>query len=504
MTKDFSRRAFVAGLGALWGSAASGQAPSLSLRPVARPGGAVTPGAASPAKPAVRGAQSIIREAGVSGKTAYAVADVKTGQMLEVSDVPGGQPPASVTKAITALYALAALGPGHRFETRIITSAPPVGGVVAGDIFLAGGGDPSLDKAGLAAMVAQLASAGVTRVQGKFYVWGGALPSLHEIDRDQPDHVGYNPAVSGIALNYNRVHFEWKRQGNSYGVTMDARSDTMRPAVKMARMQVVNRALPIYTYADKAGVDQWSVAREALGSGGSRWLPVRQPEIYAGEVFQALAAATGIKVPAPQISRGTPQGTVLVRRQSAPVADILRDMLEYSTNLTAEMVGIAASLARGAAGNSLRASAEAMSRWAKSDLGMTVSTFEDHSGLGDGSRASAADMVNALLAARRAGLLPGLLKTIDMRDAKGKVIKGHPVRVVAKTGTLNFVSALAGYVTGPDGTEMAFAIFSADQGARGRIKASERELPPGGPQWNKKAKALQQVLLQRWGQLYGA
>jgi len=38
-----------------------------------------------------------------------------------------------------------------------------------------------------------------------------------------------------------------------------------------------------------------------------------------------------------------------------------------------------------------------------------------------------------------------------MRDAKGKKQPGHPVRVVAKTGTLNFTSALAGYILPPGG-----------------------------------------------------
>ncbi|MFD1808302.1 D-alanyl-D-alanine carboxypeptidase [Gemmobacter lanyuensis] len=49
----------------------------------------------------------------------------------------------------------------------------------------------------------------------------------------------------------------------------------------------------------------------------------------------------------------------------------------------------------------------------------------------------------------------------------------------AKTGTLNFVSALAGYITPPGGRQMAFAIFTADPDRRARLTVAEREDPPG-------------------------
>jgi D-alanyl-D-alanine carboxypeptidase/D-alanyl-D-alanine-endopeptidase (penicillin-binding protein 4) len=91
-----------------------------------------------------------------------------------------------------------------------------------------------------------------------------------------------------------------------------------------------------------------------------------------------------------------------------------------------------------------------------------------------------------------------------MRDAKRKVIKDHPIKVNAKTGTLNFVSGLAGYLTGPDGTEMAFAIFAADESIRATLTRAERERPAGGVSWNRRAKKMQQQLIERWGVLYGA
>ena len=59
-------------------------------------------------------------------------------------------------------------------------------------------------------------------------------------------------------------------------------------------MQVVDRAGPVYTYRRGDGVDEWTVARGALGNGGARWLPVRRPDLYAAEVFQTLVRSHGI------------------------------------------------------------------------------------------------------------------------------------------------------------------------------------------------------------------
>ena len=101
------------------------------------------------------------------------------------------------------------------------------------------------------------------------------------------------------------------------------------------------------------------------------------------------------------------------------------------------------------------------------------------------------------------GLRP-ILKQVVMRDKEGKPLRDHPVRVDAKTGTLNFVSGLAGYMTAEDGREMVFAIFAADMDIRAGISRAERERPPGGRTWNRKAKRVQQALIERWDALYGA
>ena len=498
-----SRRFVVFGLGVVAvAGAARADAPRVSLRPqMRRPRGGVQSD-----KVVVRGgAEALIAGFGLRGDVACVVADVKTGLRLEAVKGTVGLPPASVSKALTTLYALEALGSGYRFETRLIATGAVKNGILRGDLILAGGGDPTLTTDNLAEMAARLKAAGIREVRGGFKVFAGMLPYVRSIASEQPEHLGYSPAVSGLALNFNRVYFEWKRGTSGWAVSIDARTKKYRPEVEVATMRVVKRQLPVYTYADRQGRDQWSVANGALGKGGSRWLPVRKPGLYVGDVFRTMARSHGIVLAKPKLVRNLARGgQVLVSQKSTPLKAILKNMLKFSNNLTAEMVGLTASVARGERPGSLRASANAMSRWAATKYQMTGTKLVDHSGLGDGSRMTAQDLVGALVQVRKSGILRPLLKPVALRDERGKVLKAHPIKVDAKTGTLNFVSALAGFMTAADGTELAFAIFTADSKTRARIKRSDRERPQGARSWNKKSKQLQQKLIERWGALYGS
>ncbi len=496
MNDIFSRRVFLSGLLCGVAGTALAEAPAVSLRPQIRPEGG--------ARPVASGAQKLIRAAKLGGQVGCSVSDAKTGLILEGHDARVGLPPASVTKSITALYALNALGSGYRFKTRLIATGPIENGVIKGDLVLAGGGDPSLDTDALADMARKLKLAGVREVTGDFHVYGGALPFERVVDKDQPDHVAYNPSVSGLNLNYNRVHFQWTRNGKSYKVLMDARSKKYRPAVQVARMLVMDRSGPVYTYRDGGSFDSWTVARKFLGKAGSRWLPVRKPEAYTGEVFASFARAHGIVLTPAKVMQETPSGTVLVARQSAELRDILQGMLKYSNNLTAELVGLMATKVRKGHVGSIHSSAQEMSLWARAEMGMGGAELVDHSGLGGASRVSAEAMARALTLAHKEGALKPILKKITLRDSKGRANRGHPVKVFAKTGTLYFVSSLAGYITAPDGTELAFAIFAADTKRRDAFGKKQADRPPGSASYNTRAKRLQQKLIERWGTVYGS
>ncbi len=491
MKTQLSRRAALGGLLSLSATAALANAPLTSMPPLAR-------APEVPERPRLRpNLDQYIFEAGLTGLTGVIVTDTATGEILEQYQPLTGMAPASVAKVVTSLYAMETLGADYRFTTQLIATGPISDeGVLDGDLVLVGGGDPTLTTDNLGELAQMLVDAGVKEVTGAFQVWGGALPYVEEIEPEQLDHLGYNPAVSGLNLNFNRVFFEWARTGSSYDVTMDARSEKYSPSVEVARMEVIDRSTPIYTYENDDDHDDWTVSKAALGEGGGYWLPVRHPDLYAGDVFHSIARSKGIKLSEPVKAEAAPTDEPFLQYLSEPLHVVVKDCLKYSTNLTAEVLGLTATAQRTGIPADLKSSAAEMRQWILERTGATVRLM-DHCGLNPDSRITPASLVGLLNAPDVQDLLRPLLKNIVLRDAEGTPIN-TAAHVEAKTGTLNFVSALAGYVHTKDGRELSFAIFSGDLPRREAFAETEAGRPQGAASYNGKAKRLQQVLLQRW------
>jgi D-alanyl-D-alanine carboxypeptidase/D-alanyl-D-alanine-endopeptidase (penicillin-binding protein 4) len=446
---------------------------------------------------------TLIRSYAASGTHSIVVADAGSGQILESANALKSLPPASSAKALTAVYALSTLGSDWRFETKLIADSSVVkNGVLQGDLTLVGGGDPALDSDGLADLLLQLKSKGISRISGRFKVYAKSLPYQRMLDTDQLEHVGYNPTISGLNLNYNRAFVEWEETLNGHSFEISAKTKKHKPVVRSISISAVNRKQPIYKYSGQGGRDKWTVSSQALGKKGSRWLPVRNPADYSGEVFVRIADSLDMHIPTHSITGNSPSGAVLARGRSAELSAVCRSMLKYSTNLTAEAVGLSATLKRGASANKVSDSARAMSDWLRGRFGLRDVRMVDHSGLGDSSKISASEMTHFLANVGWNGPLRGLLKSVGLRDANWNKAPITGTQIVAKTGTLNFTSALAGYMVTQSGRQLVFAIFTHDAKARSAIPKSMRDRAPGAKTWARKSRVLQHQLLARWAKVY--
>lgn len=471
--------------GMLGGLVSTLAAPALAKtkKPAAKP--------TAPAKdPAAGSAAALVAAAKLTGVTGFCVAEVSTGKVLETFQADTPVPPASVAKSITTLYALDHLGPNHSFATRVLATGPVIGGRLDGDLILAGGGDPTLSTDKLGDMAAALARTGLKQVTGRFLVYAAALPSFDRITDEQPLQVGYDPGLSGLALDFNRVNFQWTKGGAT--LQMNAMGDRYVPVVTGIKVAIAEADLPIFTYSSTAYAENWTVSRAALAQQGSRWFPVRHVAAYVAEVFATLCSAQGIALPKGQLITALPANAQeLVIWPSAQLTEILRDMLKFSTNITAETMGLASSGA-----GDLRTSATTMQAWAQANLGLAAN-FVDHSGLGAASRVTAAGMMQALMTGEKrpsGAVLRSVLREIGVRGAPGA--KG--ARVFAKSGTLNFVSGLVGFIEPHSGRDLCFAIFSADPARREAVPVADREKPPGEHAWVGRARNMQAGLLSRW------
>ncbi len=463
--QGISRRAVIAGLGA-----ALLPAQALANRPPRRTNVAQ-----------MLDADGLIAASGLAGTVGFALIDpADAGGLVQGAQAGAPMMPASTLKVVTALYALSRLGAGRRFRTRVLR---------AGDMLvLAGGGDPVLSTDDLARLAADVVASGQTAPK-RFAVWGGALPQIAEIARGQADHLAYNPALSGMILNFNRVHLGWRRANGALQMSLEARATANSPRAYTITAAPGDQR-DLFSYRRDGGRESWTVARSAMARPGSRWLPVRNPELYAGDVFQTLCRAKGLALPTPEVITDLPVAEEIAAIDSPPLTTILRDMLRFSTNLTAEVVGLHASGARAP-----DLSAQAMQAWLVAQGQGLSFRLSDHSGLSDDTRISAQGMSRLLAGPGIAAGLPDLLRVDPLDDDLGRD-PGMAGKVRAKTGTLNFVSNLAGYVDTADGRRLAFTLLCADPPRQ--AATSGQELPAGVLGWTKDAKMLQRRILTTW------
>jgi D-alanyl-D-alanine carboxypeptidase/D-alanyl-D-alanine-endopeptidase (penicillin-binding protein 4) len=179
------------------------------------------------------------------------------------------------------------------------------------------------------------------------------------------------------------VFFEWERTGEAYTVRMDARSDNHSPMVTVSRMTIEPRDYPVYTFDRTEARDEWTVRAKRAGQRGRALAAGAPPARLSGRGVPDARARRGLALSTPVVSESAPPGArVLVEHESAPLEDILRGMMRWSTNLTAEVVGLTATQAGGVRPTTLGESGAEMAAWMRDRLGARQARFVDHSGLG--------------------------------------------------------------------------------------------------------------------------
>src|SRR6266545_2856827 len=157
----------------------------------------------------------------------YFLFDPVNGRILEAHRPDEPRIPASTTKVTTLIAALQILGADYRFETMLFVTGEVNAGTLHGSIYLRGGGDPTLTTDDLQEFVSALRRAGITRIVGSFSFDEGFLLPTHEINARQPVAASYNPGLSALSVNYNRIQLRWQHKlgGTGFATTVLSPAD---------------------------------------------------------------------------------------------------------------------------------------------------------------------------------------------------------------------------------------------------------------------------------------
>jgi D-alanyl-D-alanine carboxypeptidase/D-alanyl-D-alanine-endopeptidase (penicillin-binding protein 4) len=344
--------------------------------------------------------RALAREMARSGPAAGAyVIDLDTGAPLFEDDPDVQRIPASVNKLFTTATALQRFGPEHTFQTEVLAqTAPDATGIVNGNLYLRGGGDPTFATRDARSLARGLAAAGISGVTGR---------------------------VIG-----DESHWDTLRGG------------------------------PASNYRTSMWVGPLSALTLDRGYTGRRFQT--DPPRTAATVFDRALDRAGIAVSrAPRAGVAPPEAAQLAVWPSPNVAELVARTNTPSDNFFAESLIKALGVEFGT-GGSTRAGA-AVVRATVAPLGANP-RLVDGSGLSRRDRTTPRDVVDLVAAMDRSDVADLFEASLPVAGRTGTLSKrmrrsAARDRCHAKTGTLSYVSALAGYCETRAGRRVAFAFL---------------------------------------------
>ena len=324
-----------------------------------------------------------------SGSAALAV-ELDTGSAVFARNATTSLAPASTEKLPVTYAALALLGPAFRIETDALGEGEQVGSVWRGDIVLQGHGDPTLSSAGLRRLATQLQAAGIRRISGSIV----ADESWFDERRTAPG---------------------WK---------------------------------PSYYIDESPPLSALVVDRARYGGHVSR-----EPALAAALLFRDALRAAGVSVGG-QVVTGTADVNAfpLALTESPTLAAIVRFMDQESDNFTAELLLKELGAVSAGRGTTAAGAAVVTRQLAAAKVPLAGVRIVDGSGLSLLDRLTVGALVGTLQAAwADPRIRAPLLAALPVAGVNGTLedrMRRAPARgnVLAKTGTTDRASALAGFV----------------------------------------------------------
>ncbi|MFN7133548.1 MAG: D-alanyl-D-alanine carboxypeptidase/D-alanyl-D-alanine-endopeptidase, partial [Myxococcales bacterium] len=417
-------------------------------------------------------------------------------------------------KLFSSAAALALLGSEYRFETEFLAEKPAVRGTplltpqgeLKGNLFVRGKGDPSITNERLWGIVNELYHAGLRKVSGDLVLDDSYFDEELNgpgFDQERSDR-SYMAPPAALSLNWNTVAI-YVGPGESAGakarVELEPQSDFF--VVESRAVTGAPRQLRRVSASSlPAGNQQRIVVTGRVPVGqytSAMWKKIDNPTFYFGHSLRQALELRGIKVKGKiRKGRAPDPAQALYVHHSEPLDLILKRVNKNSSNFTAEMlVKTLGAQFRGVPGSWI-SGIDVIEQFLAEQVGIPRGTYvmKNGSGLNDTNRFSAAQTCKLLRHMyARFPLQPEFLSSLGIAGKDGTLhsrMAGTDAvgNLRAKTGTLENVSALSGYVQTKGGERFVFSLMVNDFPGRtapvvaglDAIGASIAELGgPGGP-----------------------
>lgn len=437
--------------------------------------------------------RQIIARPGWSGdRWSVTVRSIDRGDVL--FSFGGGDPlaPASNMKLFTTAAALYYLGPDFRYNTFLMATGPVHDGVLDGDLVVYGTGDPTFsdrfgDKQRIwNAFADTLAALGIREIRGSIVGDGSYFTGPGAGEGWQQDYMNASYAASAGALSYaENVAMFQIAPGDQAGWRPDVHLVPGGEGVAIVNQATTAGSGSTRISASRMAYDGPIVVRGRIARGAKpvlRSVPVSDPARFAAAAFRevlvrreiavaggirsaqtsAESPVTGRSVFAPALDSKEPV-RVLAVHTSEPLMQVLTIINKKSHNLMAEQV--LRTVGRVAVGEgSVEGGRRAVEHMLEQQGRETDLVMYDGSGLSVLNRVSAGSIVELLTMMAESPMWDYYWETLPEAGASDGLRRMYRTQAEgnlrAKTGTIDRVSALSGYVTSANGERLAFSIIS--------------------------------------------
>jgi serine-type D-Ala-D-Ala carboxypeptidase/endopeptidase (penicillin-binding protein 4) len=410
------------------------------------------------------------------------VVNVNTGEEVFARNADLSLTPASVMKVLTSAVALRALGSGYKFSTYVSTDATIDGeGLLKGDLYVQGFGDPTLVTEDLWRLAYDLWLAGVRRVEGDVvydssHFDGDRLIPGWRKDVDMANGPAYFAPIGALSVNFNTacvVVGPGPQAGEEANVLLETPGDSVRliNRVKTSSRRARARLSLTRTVKGRDRVEFKVSGTVPLGSAPSRiYRTIADPLGQFISVFEGHLDDRGIEVDGVHRAGEVADGMrMIARRESAGLPTVLARMNKHSSNFMAEhvlkAVGAEVHGEPGTTQKGLRVISEYLE-----DLGADPGEFSLVNGSGLSRdialRPSHINSVMIDMGTDRV-LGPDFVASLAIGGVDGTLWtrfrgEGTEGRIRGKTGSLNHVHGLTAYVDGGDGELYVFTFLVND------------------------------------------
>ncbi|MCF8200048.1 MAG: D-alanyl-D-alanine carboxypeptidase/D-alanyl-D-alanine-endopeptidase [Sulfuritalea sp.] len=400
--------------------------------------------------------------------------------------------PASTMKLVTTYAALDLLGPAYVWKTEVFAHGVVSDGVLAGDLYLRGGGDPKLTYEQFGRLLRQLRGRGIREIRGDLvldrsaFIISQADPGKFDAKPMRP----YNVAPDALLLNFKATTLQLIPDPARHAVTVITEPVSSNLDV-LNKMSLGNGKVcgdwrerlraDVFSRSEMTRIVLTGVFPEACGE--RYWnMAAQDHPLYVLGVFRQLWTELGGTFSGGLREGSVPDEALAIAVLSSPtLAEVVRDTNKFSNNVMARQVFLTLGMESGQRPATPEGSDAAIRSWLDArGIAIPELELENGSGLSRRERISAVSLGRLLQTAWKSSVMSELMSSLPVAAVDGTMKKrlkknGIAGQAHVKTGYLEGVRSIAGYVLDKSGRRWV-VVFFVNHANAGNAQAAQDAL----------------------------